>query len=108
MSCCAELLGCRHSFQKGGILQANGLGVGVGLGLVFVLVLVLVQLWVWFCFGFVCFFLYSFGVRCLGWCCTPVGYGSMGSLARQKPFLRPVRLILGLLMQTKSVANGFV
>ena len=23
MSCCAELLGCRHSFQKGGILQAG-------------------------------------------------------------------------------------
>ena len=26
MSCCAELLGCRHSFQKGGILQALGSG----------------------------------------------------------------------------------
>ena len=23
MSCCSELLGCRHSFQKGGILQAG-------------------------------------------------------------------------------------
>eukprot|EP00435_Cladocopium_sp_Y103_P061689 s1288_g23.t1 len=29
MSCCAELLGCRHSFQKGGILQVEHEGRSV-------------------------------------------------------------------------------